>query len=488
MPLENRPEPGLRGDTSYARLPARLYTFVEPTPVARPAMVVFNRALAAELGLAVEDAAAAVDVWAGNRVPAGATPLAQAYAGHQFGHFTRLGDGRAILLAEHVDPRGRRWDIQLKGSGQTPYSRRGDGRAAIGPMLREYLISEAMHALGIPTTRSLAVVRTGEPVFRERVLPGAVLTRVAASHLRVGTFEYAATLRDVELLRALADYAIQRHTPAAAAAANPYLAFFAAVRDAQAALIAQWMAVGFVHGVMNTDNMAISGETIDYGPCAFIDAHDPDTVFSSIDEQGRYAYGRQPAIAMWNLARFAEALLPLLDPDPKQAVALAQAALGEFAEVYQARWLERMRAKLGLVGEDPGDLELIQDLLAFMTEHAADHTGTFRALASPGALAQQSWAAEPAWQAWHARWQARLAGEGAPWPEVAARMQANNPDIIPRNHQVEAALEAAIAGDLGPFERLSAALARPHADLPEHQPYRDPAPAGGPRYRTFCGT
>ena len=487
MTNESDPELGLRGDTTYACLPARLFSVVLPTPVAQPTVVAFNRPLAASLGLDVEAAAAAADVWAGNRIPRGARPLAQAYAGHQFGHFTRLGDGRAVLLMEHVDPQGNRWDVQLKGAGQTPYSRRGDGRAALGPMLREYLISEAMHALGIPTTRSLAVVRTGERVYRETALPGAVLTRIAASHVRVGTFEFAAALGDVALLRTLADYTIQRHAPRAATAELPYLALFEHVMTAQAELIAQWMVVGFVHGVMNTDNMAISGETIDYGPCAFLDAHEPAAVFSSIDEGGRYAYGRQPAIAQWNLGRLAEALLPLLHADQGQAIALAEAALGRFPELFRAAWLGRMRAKLGLVGEAPEDVALALDLLATMSETRADHTNTFRALARPD-VAALPWAREPRWAAWLERWQARLARQGIPWSEVRAQIRAHNPNVIPRNHQVEAALTAAAAGDPGPFERLSRALSRPYAELPEHAEYVDPAPAGSPRYRTFCGT
>ncbi len=478
-------ELGLRGETTYARLPAIFHAQVAPTPVARPALVAFNRALAAELGLDVEVAAAAADVWAGSRVPAGATPLAQAYAGHQFGHFVRLGDGRAILLAEQVDPRGRRWDVQWKGSGPTPYSRRGDGRAALGPMLREYVISEAMHALGIPTTRSLAVARTGEPVFRERALPGAVLTRVAASHLRVGTFEFAAAIGDAALVRALADYAIARHYPAAAGAERPYLALFEAVQAAQADLIARWMAVGFVHGVMNTDNMSIAGETIDYGPCAFLEVHDPATVFSSIDEQGRYAYGNQPTIAQWNLARFAEALLGLIDPDPKQAVALAEAALGRFPAQFEARWTAHMRGKLGLVGEEEEDGQLARGLLVTMTSLRLDHTNTFRALADEAA---PRWAEAPRWVEWRARWQARLDRQGEPWAAVAARIRAHNPAVIPRNHRVEEALAAAEVGDLGPFERLVAALSRPFERSPEHAEYAEPAPPGGPRYRTFCGT
>ncbi|MCB9706733.1 MAG: YdiU family protein [Myxococcales bacterium] len=488
------PTLGIRADASYASLPPRLYSLVEPTPVARPELVIFNHALADALGLDVAAAAAAPAVWAGNRRLPGTTPLAQAYAGHQFGHFTRLGDGRAVLLTEHLDRQGRRWDIQLKGSGPTPYSRRGDGRAALGPMLREYVISEAMHALGAPTTRSLAVVRSGERVHRERPLAGAILTRVAASHLRVGTFEFAAASGDREALRALADHAIARHAPEAADAERPHLALYDAVVAAQARLIAQWMALGFVHGVMNTDNMTISGETIDYGPCAFLDAHRPGTVFSSIDEAGRYAYGRQPAIAQWNLARFAEALLPLFDPAPERALELAQEALARFPARYEAAMLEVMRGKLGLdarADEDAEDAAIIESLLEWMGERGVDHTNTFRSLSSsrPGDGARDGdGEGDPAWRAWRSRWSARLARQETTWPEAQARMDAHNPDVIPRNHQVEAALDAAIAGDLGPFERLLAALADPYVTRPEHAPYREPAPADAPAYRTFCGT
>ncbi len=483
-------ELGVRGETSYAELPPRLFSFARPTPVARPEMVVFNRALAADLGLDVEGSARATAVWAGNAVIAGTRPLAQAYAGHQFGHFTRLGDGRAILLAEHVDPAGRRWDLQLKGAGPTPYSRRGDGRAALGPMLREYVISEAMHALGVPTTRSLAVVRTGEPVLRERPLPGAILTRVAASHLRVGTFEFAAAIGDVAALRALVGYAIGRHAPAAAEAEHPALGLFDAVAERQAALVAQWMALGFVHGVMNTDNMTISGETIDYGPCAFLDAHRPEAVFSSIDEGGRYAYGRQPWIAQWNLARFAEALLPAVDAPEARALELAQAALGRFPGLYEAALLRRMRAKLGLdpmVAEEEGDAALVEGLLGWMSARGADHTRTFRALASED-MSEETWTLDPGWMDWYGRWQARLGRQATPPAEARARMRAASPDVIPRNHKVEEALTAATLGDMDPLERLLAALAEPYADSPSHRLYREPAPADAPPYRTFCGT
>jgi uncharacterized protein YdiU (UPF0061 family) len=415
------------------------------------------------------------------------------YAGHQFGGYSpRLGDGRALLVGEILDPAGRRRDLHLKGSGRTPFARGGDGKAAVGPMLREHLISEAMFALGIPTTRSLAVVATGEDVPRETLLPGAVLARVAASHIRVGTFQYAARLQDGTLPRRLADHAIARHHPEAAEAENPYLALYAAVVDAQASLVARWMHVGFVHGVMNTDNVTISGETIDYGPCAFMDAHHPGTVFSSIDEQGRYAYGNQPQIMQWNLARLAEALLPLIDSETERAVAAATEVLEGFAERYDEHWSRGMRDKLGLLGA-PGDDGLIADLLTLMHEQEADHTAFFRAL-SRAAVGDDEPArallAEPdAFDPWAARWRADLDAQDRDARATAAAMDRMNPVYVPRNHLVEAALAAATAGDLGPFQRLGEVLARPFEERPgleEHAAAAPPALAAG--YRTFCGT
>ncbi len=375
-------ETGWNFDNSYVSLPQSLFTNYQPTPVRSPKLAILNDSLATSLGLNVQalQSEEGVATLAGNQVPDGAFPLAQAYAGHQFGHFTMLGDGRALLIGEHITPRGERVDIQLKGSGRTPYSRGGDGRAALGPMLREYMISEAMHALGIPTTRSLAVVTTGESVIRETALPGAILTRVAVSHIRVGTFQYASKWGTAEDLRALADYTLQRHYPDADAAENRYLSLFQEVIKRQAELIAKWQLVGFIHGVMNTDNMAISGETIDYGPCAFMDTYDPATVFSSIDAQGRYAYGNQPQIAGWNLARFAEALLPLLHDQQEEALKLAEDAILEFPKLYESNWLAGMRAKLGIFNEEEQDEALIEDLLSLMQEHHADYTNTFRAL------------------------------------------------------------------------------------------------------------
>jgi uncharacterized protein YdiU (UPF0061 family) len=422
-------------------------------------------------------------------LPQGADPIAQAYAGHQFGHFTMLGDGRAILLGEQLTPDGKRFDIQLKGSGRTPYSRRGDGRAALAPMLREFIVSEAMHALEIPTTRSLAVAATGEEVFRDTVLAGAVLTRVAASHIRVGTFQYLAGLGDAAGLRLLADYTLQRHFPRLAGTEAPYLALLEAAIERQASLVARWMLVGFVHGVMNTDNMALGGETIDYGPCAFMDAYDPATVFSSIDAGGRYAYGNQPAAAQWNLARFAETLLPLLHPDPQAALRLAGERIGRFPERYGSLWLAGMRAKLGLLTEEPEDRALVEELLSWMHRRQADYTNTFRELAGDTPLAGADVAPDAALAEWRRRWQARLARQPIAPEEARRRMRAANPVVIPRNHRVEEALAAAVERhDLSVMQRLLAALSSPFDDRPETSGYRSPPPPSPTPYRTFCGT
>lgn len=480
---------GWRLENSYAQLPALFHFAIAPTPVKAPRLVVLNRALAAELGLdadalATEEGAA---IFAGNTLPPGATPLAQAYAGHQYGHFTTLGDGRAILLGEQITPRGARCDVQLKGSGPTPFSRRGDGRAALGPMLREYIVSEAMHALGIPTTRSLAVAATGEHVWRETPQPGAVLTRVAASHLRVGTFQWAAARGGEEALRVLVDYAVRRHYPELGAEENKARALLAAVVERQASLIAQWMLTGFVHGVMNTDNMAISGETIDYGPCAFMEAYDPATVFSSIDRHGRYAYGNQPAIAQWNLARLAEALLPVLDTQEERAIASAQAVLEEFGPRFREHWLAGMRRKLGLFNAEAEDGELVETLLAWMQTAKADFTNTLAELTP--ALAQDDTRGSETFRAWHARWVARLGRQPQSREAADELRRAHNPAFIPRNDLVEAALAAAVErGDLRPMERLLEVLAKPYDHTREAPEYRAPAPNGGAGYRTYCGT
>jgi serine/tyrosine/threonine adenylyltransferase len=468
-------------DNSYARLPEQLFARVEPTPVAAPAMLRVNRPLAAALGLDADALAGAegTAMAAGNWLPEGATPIAQAYAGHQFGHFNpALGDGRAILLGEVVAPAGTRHDIQLKGAGRTPWSRGGDGRAAVGPVLREYIVGEAMAALGIPTTRALAAVTTGEYVFRDDALPGAVLVRVAASHMRVGTFQYFAARDDREALAALAAHAIARHHPQAADAPNPPLALFEAVLRAQAALVAQWMLVGFVHGVMNTDNCTISGETIDYGPCAFMDEYDPATVFSSIDHQGRYAYGNQPRIVQWNLARLAEAMLPLFDPDQDRAVELAKEVLAGFAPAFETAYHAGLARKLGLAAPDPA---LAQDFLALLTEHRADHTNSFRALADAADDPAAAPLPEP-FAPWLSRWRAALP------PGQGVAMRAANPLYIPRNHLVERALEAATAGDPRPFEQLLEVLADPFTARPGLEAYARPARPEERVLQTFCGT
>ena len=482
-------------ESTYVRDLEGLYVPWQAAPASEPRLLALNEDLAAELGLdpAGLRTPEGVDLLVGKVVPEGTTPVAQAYAGHQFGGYSpRLGDGRALLLGEVLDVHGRRRDLHLKGSGRTPFARGGDGKAAVGPMLREYVIGEAMHALGIPTTRALAVVATGDPVRRETMLPGAVLVRVAASHLRVGTFQYAAASGDQGLVRRLADHAIARHHPQARDAERPYLAFLEAVAEAQASLVASWMLVGFIHGVMNTDNMAISGETIDYGPCAFMEAHDPATVFSSIDHGGRYAYGNQPGIAQWNLARLAETLLGLIDPDPEDAVAAASDVLHGFAARHREHWERGMRAKLGLGEGAPQDEALVPDLLVVLQAQRVDHTSFFRGLgraalgdAGPvGALAADPAALEP----WLARWRAELEVRGTDPAATAAAMDRVNPVYVPRNHLVEDALAAGTAGDLEPLERLVDVLSQPFEERPGLEGYAAPAPADFGGYQTFCGT
>ncbi|MGG0847989.1 protein adenylyltransferase SelO [Peribacillus simplex] len=482
-------ETGWNLDNSYARLPEKFFTSTNPTPVRSPELIILNDRVAASLGLDVQKLQSddGVAVFAGNEVPEGASPLAQAYAGHQFGHFNMLGDGRAILLGEQILPQGERYDIQLKGPGRTPYSRGGDGRAALGPMLREYIISEAMHGLGIPTTRSLAVVTTGETVIRETGLPGAIMTRVASSHLRVGTFQFGAKWGTVEELRTLADYAIKRHFPDIEAGEGRYLALLQEVIKRQAKLIAQWQLVGFIHGVMNTDNMTISGETIDYGPCAFMDAFDPATVFSSIDTQGRYAYGNQPVIGGWNLARFAESLLPLLHDDEDQAVTLAQDKISVFNDLYHANWVAGMRAKLGIFNEETQDEALINGILSMMKKHGADYTNTFRALTF-NTMEETVLFGTPEFAQWQELWQARLGRQKESKESSNQLMQNSNPAVIPRNHRVEEALEAAVEqGDYSVMERLLAVLSNPYAHCKEQAEYST-LPESTKPYRTFCGT
>jgi uncharacterized protein YdiU (UPF0061 family) len=482
---------------TYSTLPSRFYARVAPAPAKDPRLVVLNSRLAEELDFdpAVLEHESAT--WfSGNKPPDDADPIALAYAGHQFGGFVpQLGDGRAILLGERVGRDGVRRDIQLKGSGRTPFSRNGDGRAALGPMLREYLISEAMHALGVPTTRSLAVVTTGEQVVREDLQPGAVLTRVAASHIRVGTFEYFAARNDRDAVSQLLEYVITRHDPKAQGADVRALAVLEAVAQRQAALIADWMSVGFIHGVMNTDNMAISGETIDYGPCAFMDHYDANTVFSSIDHAGRYAYGNQPAIAQWNLARFAETLLPLIDSDLGKAVELATAVVKDFMPALDARLLTRMRRKIGLASEKESDVELVRTLLGTMQSASADFTLTFRRLArcayepANDASLLELFASSSGIADWLRRWRERLASEPQNAAERAANMRRVNPAFIPRNHRVEAALEAASThGDFGPFLKLLNILEHPYDDQPGCGEFEQPPAPAERVLRTFCGT
>ena len=484
-----------RFDNSFVRDLPELYQPWAAAQVPDPALLLLNADLAAELGADPDllRTPGGVAVLVGNAVPDGAEPVAQVYAGHQFGGYSpRLGDGRALLLGEIVDPTGRRRDLHLKGSGRTPFARGGDGKAAVGPMLREYVVGEAMHGLRIPTTRALAVCATGERIARETPLPGAVLARVASSHVRVGTFQYAAATGDLDLVRRLADHVIARHHPQAAEADSPYLALYEAVVEAQARLIARWMLVGFVHGVMNTDNMTISGETIDYGPCAFMDAFDPATVFSSIDHGGRYAYGNQPVVAQWNLARLAETLLPLFADDTDTAVEIATGVLVGFTDRYQAAWGEGMRAKLGLTTEHDGDVALVGDLLTLLQTQRADFTSTFRALArslrgddsSLRALLGDGILV----RAWETKWHGRLDGEGRDGVAVADAMDAVNPVYIPRNHVVEDALTAATDGDLGAVLALVDVLRDPFTERAGLDRYAHPAPEGAGRYRTFCGT
>jgi uncharacterized protein YdiU (UPF0061 family) len=482
---------------SYSRLPEHFFARLDPTPVAKPRLIVLNRPLAQDLGLDIDavDGEALAQIFGGNIIPSGAEPISTAYAGHQFGGFVpQLGDGRAILLGEVVDRSGVRRDIQLKGAGRTPFSRRGDGRAALGPVLREYLVSEAMHALGIPTTRALAAVTTGERVFRETPLPGAILTRVAASHIRVGTFEYFAARGDGEAIRRLADHVLDRHYPGAMDAERPYLALLQAVARRQAALVARWMQVGFVHGVMNTDNMAVSGETIDFGPCAFIEEYDPAAVFSSIDELGRYAFGNQARAAQWNIAQLAQALLPLIDADPERAIELAQAVITAFPTWYESDWIAGMRSKLGFGLAQDGDLELIGALLDAMHANQADFTLTFRRLcdaavdgddAGPRALFDDP----GAYDRWAALWRSRLRTEPGSPAQRAQAMRRVNPAVIPRNHRVQQALSAAVEReDFAPFFELLAVLSRPYEEQGAYLAYAAPAQRDERVLQTFCGT
>lgn len=479
----------LNFDTTYHRLPSFFFSEVQPTPVANPQLVLLNQGLAQRLGISIEEGEiqSLGEFLGGNQLMDNATPLAQAYAGHQFGNFTMLGDGRAILLGEHLTPKGDRFDIQLKGAGRTPYSRGGDGRAHFAAMLREYLISEALHYLTIPTSRSLAVVWTGEPVYRERGRPGAVLTRVAKSHIRVGTFEYARNFQGGRYLQDLLDYTIARHFPHLEEVENKALAFFEEVMKLQASLIVEWMRVGFIHGVMNTDNMCISGETIDYGPCAFMNSYDPQTVFSSIDAQGRYAYGNQPYIAHWNLSCLASALLPLIASDKEEAIRLAEECLTKFPAIYEQKWLKMMRSKLGLSQEIASDKLLIDRLLGWMQAQKADYTNTFFYLqedAFPDTSDYQS----SIFVEWKDAWEKRVLLEGKSLSEARDSMRLVNPAFIPRNHLVEEALAAAEKGDMKPFHQLLEVLQEPYMFRPSLQNFQNTPAAFDESYQTFCGT
>jgi len=491
--------PGWVFSNSYAALPPRFFARLDPVAVANPGLIKFNAALATELGLECQDDTPLAAIFAGNIVPAGADPIATAYAGHQFGQFVpQLGDGRAILLGEVIGRGGVRRDIQLKGSGRTPFSRGGDGRAALGPVLREYLLSESMHSLGIPTTRALAAVTTGEPVFRGARLPGAIVTRVAASHVRVGTFEYFAARGDTEAVRRLADYVIDRHYPELKSADRPYVELLAAVTRRQAALIAGWMHVGFIHGVMNTDNTAISGETIDFGPCAFMDAYDPATVFSSIDSYGRYAYGNQPAMAQWNMARFAETILTLIDADTQRAIDMATPVVNAFREHFEVSWIAGLRRKIGLATSEEGDPALVNTLLDLMQRAGADYTVTFRRLcdaaeggADAATCAGNVLGTAPAVELvqWIGAWRLRLARDPQLPADRARSMRLANPAYIPRNHRVEAAITAATEqADFGPFNEMLQVWSRPYEEQPGREAYLIPPWPAERVLQTFCGT
>ncbi|WP_310602341.1 protein adenylyltransferase SelO [Anaerosporobacter sp.] len=477
-------------ENTYATLPEAFYTKQYPSKVPSPKLVIWNNLLGEELGENLDflKQKQGIEILAGNRIVEGTTPIAQAYAGHQFGHFTMLGDGRAVLLGEYVTGKGERFDIQLKGSGRTPYSRGGDGKAALGPMLREYIISEAMNALGIPTTRSLAVLMTGEGVVREAVLPGAILVRIAKSHIRVGTFEYANQFRNKEELKALADYTWNRHFKENQEQEQPYVSLLQEVVKRQAKLIAQWQLVGFIHGVMNTDNMAISGETIDYGPCAFMNRYDPDTVFSSIDMSGRYSYQNQPKMASWDLARFAESLLPLLADTGEEAIKIVQEEIDKFPEIYHAFWLEGMREKLGLFHLVDGDNALIEELLRIMFECHADYTNTFRDL-TLGVKSSSQFADSEAFEQWYQLWQKRRENQQESLEESKALMESKNPTVIPRNESVEDALKQAVENqDYSAVESLVSLLRNPFDYSNREVFYEMPSDFSDCGYKTYCGT
>ena len=480
---------GWRFDNTYSKLPEYFISNTSPIPVKSPELIILNDNLAKELGLnfSLIDKKDLSKLFSGNSLQEGSKANSQDYSCHQFGHFTMLGDGRAVLMGEHISKKNERFDIQFKGSGKTPFSRNGDGRAALGPMLREYIISEAMHALNIPTTRSLAVVKTGEDVMRENTLQGAILTRVASSHLRVGTFQFIAARKSENELKTLINYTINRHYPNIKQSKNQALEFLKVMIKQQTNLVINWMRVGFIHGVMNTDNMAISGETIDYGPCAFMDTYDPQTVFSSIDQFGRYSYSNQPNITKWNLARFAECLIPLIDPNKDKAIEIATETINNFDKNYEIKWINMMRDKLGLFGQDPKDLVLILDLLTWMHKNKADYTNTFCVLMNENVQKNKIYEDEN-FIIWKKRWEERLKLNNNNPEKFLKLMRSVNPLIIPRNHKVEEALESANNNDLSPLIKLIKILEKPYDKQQENIDYQSPAPLGNKKYQTFCGT
>jgi len=475
-------------ENSYADLPKQFYTPINPTPVNKPSLIIFNKELSKELGIDLpDDKELLAQIFSGNKLPKKAKPISQAYAGHQFGHFSILGDGRAHLIGEQISKKGKRFDIQFKGSGPTPYSRNGDGRAALAPMLREYIISEAMNALNIHTTRSLAVVSTGESIMRSSLTEGAILTRIASSHIRVGTFEYASKMIDSAAVKDLADHAIKRHFPELINQENPYLSFLKTVISQQAKLIASWMHIGFIHGVMNTDNMAISGETIDYGPCAFMDIFSTNKVFSSIDRNGRYEYGSQAHIAHWNLTKLAESLLPLLHKNMDEAVQLAEVSISEYANDFNSAWISGMRSKLGLLNEEEGDYVLAQNLFSWMENAKADFTSTFRDLSYEN-LSDKDIYNSSDFKKWYDLWQERLSRNSESVKSALIMMRKYNPVIVPYNYLVEEALSAAEKGDMKPFDSLHSALMKPFSLSASNEAYLQSTIQPNPNYQTFCGT
>ena len=480
---------GWNFDNTYSKLPEAFISNTSPTPVKTPKLIILNDSLVKKLGLNFlsMNKKELSELFSGNSLPKGSKTISQAYAGHQFGHFTMLGDGRAVLMGEHISRNNERFDIQFKGSGKTPFSRNGDGRAFLGAMLREYIISEAMHFLNIPTTRSLSVVQTGENVMRENILPGAILTRVASSHLRVGTFQYIAARQNVDELKTLVDYTLDRHYPNIKQSKNQAIAFLKVLMEKQIDLVVNWMRVGFIHGVMNTDNMTISGETIDYGPCAFMDTYDPQTVFSSIDQLGRYAYFNQPSITKWNLARFAESLIPLIDENKDKAIDIATEEINNFEKVYEVKWLNMMRDKLGLFGEDPKDQVLILDLLTWMHKNKADYTNTFCLLMNVKIQNNKIYTNED-FIVWKKRWEARLKLNNNTAEKYLKLMKSVNPLIIPRNHKVEEALTLASNGNLTLFNKLLEILKNPYLVDSNDLEFMSPAPHNDKKYQTFCGT